>query len=96
MVTNSGHYASPNTVKFMRGGDFSINKQEVKKMEIFPRDIEKVAKMPLIKTRISRSRDGNKIIHRTVITDIKDRKYYEKVLQGDGLSENFNDSEEVE
>ena len=50
-------------------------------MELYERDIEKLGKMPLIQTQISKSKDGTKIIHRTVITDIKDIKYYHRVFE---------------
>lgn len=58
--------------------------KEVIKMEVFTRDLEKLEKMPIIETHIGKSKDGRFVIHRTVITDIKDAKYYEKVLQNNG------------
>ena len=39
---------------------------------------------PILETRISMSRDGKYVIHRTVITDIKPVKYYRKVLEEKG------------
>lgn len=39
---------------------------------------------PLLETQISTSRDGKYVIHRTVITDIKPIKYYQKVLEEKG------------
>jgi len=53
-------------------------------MEVFTRDLEKLERMPIIETHICKSKDGKLVIHRTVITDIKDVKYYEKVLENDG------------
>ena len=35
---------------------------------------------PIVETQISKSQDDRFIIHRTIITDIKPVKYYEKVL----------------
>ena len=43
---------------------------------------EQIAKMPIIETRIFKSKEGGHIVHRTVITDIKPVKYYSKVLEG--------------
>ena len=36
---------------------------------------------PEVETAILKSKDGRYIIHRTIITDIKPVKYYEKVLE---------------
>tara|TARA_Y100000310_G_C20569112_1_gene757076 strand:+ start:1110 stop:1256 length:147 start_codon:yes stop_codon:yes gene_type:complete len=36
---------------------------------------------PLLETHISKSKDGKYIIHKTVITDIKPVKYFEKVME---------------
>ena len=36
---------------------------------------------PILETHISKSRDGRYIIHKTVITDIKPVKYFEKVME---------------
>ena len=38
------------------------------------------ARGPIIETQISKSKDGRWILHRTIITDIKPVKYFEKVL----------------
>ena len=35
---------------------------------------------PIVETQISKSKDGKYVIHRTIITDIKPIKYYEKVM----------------
>jgi len=37
---------------------------------------------PLIETKISKSKDGKWLIHRTIITDIKSVAYFEQVLEG--------------
>ena len=36
---------------------------------------------PILETHIGKSKDGRYIIHKTVITDIKPVKYYEKVIE---------------
>ncbi len=50
-------------------------------------DEEKVAKkvtnMPNIEVRISTSNDGKWVIHKTIITDIKPKTFYEKVLEAE-------------
>jgi len=38
---------------------------------------------PITETQISKSKDGKYIIHKTIITDIKPVKYYEKVLEAE-------------
>lgn len=38
-------------------------------------------KTPLIETRITKSKDGKWLIHRTIITDIKPISYYEQILR---------------
>ncbi len=47
---------------------------------------EQLKQMPAIQTRISKSKDGKYVIHKTEITSIKPASYYEAVL---------NDKEEV-
>ena len=36
---------------------------------------------PILETQVSKSKDGKYVIHRTVITDIKPIKYFEKVVE---------------
>ena len=43
---------------------------------------DKVRSMPNITFRVFKSKDGNYLIHRTTITDIKPANYYKKVLDG--------------
>ena len=38
---------------------------------------------PILETQITKSKDGRYIIHKTVITDIKPVKYFQKVLEGE-------------
>lgn len=40
----------------------------------------KVKDMPIIDTRITRSKDGKYLLHRTTITTIRPMAYYEAVL----------------
>ena len=40
----------------------------------------KLKDMPLIETRISKSKDGKYLLHRTVMTTIRPMSYYEAVL----------------
>lgn len=42
---------------------------------------EQLRQMPLIKNKISRSKDGRFLIHRTEIINIKPTAYYEAVLK---------------
>jgi hypothetical protein len=48
--------------------------------ELTTKQIEKVARMPIIETRISLSKDRRYVIHRTEIVDIKPSSYWEKVF----------------
>ena len=43
--------------------------------------IKQITKMPIVETFIRKSKDGKYIIHKTVITDIKPKNYYEKVFE---------------
>lgn len=36
---------------------------------------------PIVETKISKSKDGKWIMHRTIITDIKPATYYQAVLK---------------
>jgi len=38
---------------------------------------------PIVETQIGKSKDGKYVLHRTIITDIKPRTYYERVLEAD-------------
>lgn len=42
--------------------------------------IKQLMEMPIIESKTLKSENGDYIIHKTVITDIKPRKYYEKVI----------------
>ena len=41
---------------------------------------EQLRQMPILKTRVSKSKDGKYLIHRTEIINIKPMAYYEAVL----------------
>ena len=45
---------------------------------------EQLKKMPLVESRISKSKDGRFMIHKTVITDLKPVEYYKVVMDNSG------------
>ncbi len=45
---------------------------------------EQLRRMPLMETRISKSKDGKYVIHKTIITTIRHVEYYKKVLENEG------------
>ena len=45
---------------------------------------EQLRSMPLIESRVLRSKDGKYLVHKTVITDIKPMAYYDAVLKNKG------------
>ena len=51
--------------------------------------------MPIIETRVSKSKDGKYLLHKTTITHIKPVGYYDAVLNGQAPSEE-NSGEEVQ
>ena len=38
---------------------------------------------PIVETQLSMSKDKKYVIHKTIITDIKPVKYWEKVMEGE-------------
>lgn len=38
-------------------------------------------RMPIVETRINKSKDGKYIIHKTIITDIKPYGYYKTMME---------------
>lgn len=42
---------------------------------------EQLKQMPLIRTRITKTKDGKLVVHRTEIVDVKPAAYYEAVLR---------------
>ena len=49
-------------------------------MELSSKKLEQLNKMPIIETVITKSEDGQWVIHKTIITDIKPISYYEKIV----------------
>ena len=49
-------------------------------MELTSKKLEQLKKMPIVETVITKSEDGQWVIHKTVITDIKPVSYYEKIV----------------
>ncbi len=43
--------------------------------------IKQLTKMPIIETKIVKSKDGKYVIHKTEIVDIKPVEYWDKVLE---------------
>ena len=56
-------------------------------MELGEKKLEQLRNMPIIESRISKSKDGQFIIHKTIITDIKPIGYWEAVLKREGEEE---------
>ena len=44
--------------------------------------LKELAKMPIVESKVAKSKDEKYVIHRTIITDIKPVGYYEKVMEG--------------
>ncbi|MFH1211733.1 MAG: hypothetical protein V1659_02270 [Candidatus Woesearchaeota archaeon] len=59
----------------MAGGEFMARQLSEKKLD-------ELNKQPIIKTAVSKSKDGKWILHRTTIVDIKPMSYLDKVLCG--------------
>lgn len=45
---------------------------------------EQLRKMPLIETKMVKSKDGKLLIHKTIITDIKPTEYYKVIIDSAG------------
>ena len=58
------------------------NGKEAEKIELSARKIEQLRKQPIIESVVLKSQDGEWILHKTIITDIKPVSYFEKVVQG--------------
>ena len=58
------------------------NGKEAEKVELSARKIEQLRRQPIIESVILKSEDGEWILHKTIITDIKPVSYFEKVVQG--------------
>ncbi len=57
------------------------------KQELSPERIKQLSKMPLIESRVFKSKDGQYIVHKTVVTDIKPINYLTAVLKSSGKEE---------
>lgn len=51
-------------------------------MELSEKKIEQLLRQPIIESRATKSKDGQWVIHRTTVTDIKPVKYFEAVMSG--------------
>jgi hypothetical protein len=58
------------------------NGKEAEKVELSARKIEQLRRQPIIESVVLKSEDGEWILHKTIITDIKPVSYFEKVVQG--------------
>lgn len=50
--------------------------------EISETKAEQLNRQPIIESSVRKSRDGQWVIHRTVIMDIKPVSYFQKVMEG--------------
>jgi hypothetical protein len=66
----------------MEGNGNGKNGKEAEKVELSARKIEQLRRQPIIESVILKSEDGEWILHKTIITDIKPVSYFEKVVQG--------------
>ena len=48
--------------------------------DLSSKKLEQLNKMPIVETVITKSEDGQWVIHKTIITDIKSVSYYEKIV----------------
>ena len=55
-------------------------KDEQKFSELSEGKIKQLMEMPIIESKTHKSKNGDYIVHRTIITDIKPTGYFEKVL----------------
>lgn len=80
---NCGHVFEelPNDDNDILGGDLMEDLRKFEEgLELSQQKIEQLMKQPIIETQIRTSKDRKWVIVKTVITDIKPRLYYEKVL----------------
>ena len=59
----------------------SLSSQGDTTMGLSNKKEEQLRKMPVIETRLSKSRDGKYLIHRTIITHVRPIAYYKAVLE---------------
>ncbi|HII16204.1 MAG TPA: hypothetical protein HA362_07920 [Nanoarchaeota archaeon] len=53
------------------------------KKELSEKRIDELSRQPIIKSSVSKSKDGKWILHKTTIVDIKPMSYLDKVLCGE-------------
>jgi hypothetical protein len=58
---------------------------EVLNMGLTNKKEEQLKRMPLIESKVLKSKDGKYVIHRTTITTIRPVAYFEKVLESEGV-----------
>ncbi len=56
-------------------------------MELGKKKMESLRKMPLIETRVRKSKDGSYIVNQTTITSIKPVEYYQAVIDSEASAE---------
>ena len=56
-------------------------------MGLTDRKEQQLKKMPMIESRLSKSKDGKYLIHRTVITHVRPLAYYKAILEEDGVED---------
>ncbi|MFP4400481.1 MAG: hypothetical protein ACLFPQ_01245 [Candidatus Woesearchaeota archaeon] len=56
-------------------------------MELGEKKLKSLRQMPLIESRVSKSKDGKWVIQKTTITHIKPVQYYEAILASEGEEE---------
>ena len=60
--------------------DKKNTQQKYVTLELSAVKVEQLSKQPIIESAVSTSEDGKWIIHKTIITDIKPKSYFEKVM----------------
>ena len=54
--------------------------QQTEPVTLGEKKIEQLSRQPIIESFVTLSQDGKWVVHKTTITDIKPRSYFEKVL----------------
>jgi hypothetical protein len=49
-------------------------------MVLTPKQEQRIKEMPIIETRITKSKDGKYLLHRTTMTTIRPMSYYEAII----------------
>lgn len=64
----------------MKFGGIKMEKNEEKeRVYLSQKKIKQLLEQPLLESSVGLSKDGKWVIHKTIITDIKSVKYYEKL-----------------